>query len=60
MVDGALSVLACSAGTDAGKILRKPQQAFTSALELAWFDELDTSFKLLPSASMARAQHGPV
>ena len=32
-----------------------PIQAFTSALELAWFDELATSFKLLPSASMARA-----
>ena len=36
-------------------MLRKPQGAFTGALELAWFDSLDAAFKLFPVNDHARA-----
>ena len=42
------------AGTDEGRALHKPQHAFTSALELAWYDSLDAAFKLLPDGDAAR------
>ena len=42
------------AGAEEGKVQRKPQKAFTSTLEMAWFDEVDAAFKSLPGG-MARA-----
>jgi hypothetical protein len=52
--EGPLAAPLVGAGIEENKILRKPQSAFTSALELAWFDALDAGFKLLPRGDVAR------
>ena len=50
-----LATSAADAGAEGGKVLRKPQHAFTHALELAYFDSLDAAYKLLPASDIARA-----
>ena len=51
---GPLSVEACAAGAEESKVLRQPQRAFTEALELAFYDQLDLEFKALPSSDLER------
>jgi len=52
--DGALSVPVSAAGVVDGSLASKPQNAFTAAVELAWYEALDAGFKSLPSEDPAR------
>jgi len=51
---GPLSVQAGAAGTEDSKVLSKPQHAFTEAMELAVYDQLDLEYKGLPPSSPER------
>ena len=52
---GALSVQVAAAGTEDSKVLRKPQHAFTEALELAVYDQLVSSPENLATEEIAGA-----
>ena len=53
--EGALASPVASAGVAGDSVVRKPQNVFTSELELAWYDALDIAFKALPTHDLARA-----
>ena len=53
-LEGPFSVPVRAAGTEDAKTLRKPQHAFTQALELAYYDQLDLEYKALPRSSPER------